>query len=286
VAASPTAGWPPQYVAGPFAGLGHSFDVLTSDTALHDYIASAFAGLTTTGPVAHHYEIRQLPSTEGTIHELHRDGAPVHRTLLPETTVGALSWSVNQAAVRSRPDLVIVHAAVATWGGSALLLPAAMEAGKTTLVAGLVLRGLGYLSDELAAIDPATLLVQPYPKPLTLERGSWPVLPALAPDVAQSVRPYTERQWQVGVQTIRPNAVADPARARWIVAPRYERGAATRLEPMGRSEMLKTLTEQCFRLDAAGFRTLASVVGDSSCHRLVSGSLPRACEALLGLIDA
>ena len=41
--------------------------------------------------------------------------------------------------------------------------------GKSTLTAALVRRGLAYLSDELAIVDPATREVSAYPKALELD---------------------------------------------------------------------------------------------------------------------
>lgn len=273
------------YVAGPFAALAHVFTVETPDVELHRYVDTAFAGLATTTPAEHSYAVAQRPSDEGPIYELRRDGIAVHRTYRPETTIGALSWNINRAAFQSRRDLVVIHAAVAARDGHAVLLPAAMEAGKTTLVAGLVQRGLDYLSDEMAAVEPGSLTVHPYAKPLSVDAGSWTVLPGLAPVVGESVQPYTQLQWQVGAQTIRPDAVAGPAQPRWIVAPRYQPGASTRLEAVRPAEMVLLLAQQAFALDSDVLRTLASLVRATSCHRLVSGDLAGACNAVLQLLD-
>ena len=49
-----------------------------------------------------------------------------------------------------------------------------MESGKTTLVAGLVLAGLRYLTDEAVAIRPADGGITPFPKALSVDHGSWP----------------------------------------------------------------------------------------------------------------
>jgi hypothetical protein len=275
----------PTYLAGPFAALGHTFTVTTFDVELHRYLAAAFAGLATAARPEHRYDLSERPSAEGPIYELRRDGIAVHRTHRPETTIGALSWNINRAAFQSRRDLVLVHAAVASRDGQALLLPAVMEAGKTTLVAGLVRRGLGYLSDEMAAVEPGTLTVHPYAKPLSVDAGSWTVLPSLAPLVGETVAPYTQLQWQVGAQTIRPDALAGPATPRWIIAPRYEPGAPTRVERVRPAEMVLLLAQQAFALDADVLRTIAELVKATSCHRLVSGDLASACDAVLQLLD-
>jgi hypothetical protein len=275
----------PTFLAGPFAALAHVFTVATGQGELHDYITAAFAGLATTDRPDHRYELSERPSAEGPIYELRRDGETVHRTHRAETVVGALCWNLNRAALASRPDLVAVHAAVAARGDQALLLPAAMESGKTTLVAGLVARGLQYLTDEMAAVDPATLLVHPYPKPLSIDRGSWPALRVLAPKVGPLVQPYAALQWQVGAQTAHADAIGGPMRPRWIVSPRYVRGGATRITPMSRGAMCVRLAEQAFRLDPEVLRTLARLARTCDCYEIQMGDLDAACDAVLALLD-
>ena len=63
-------------------------------------------------------------------------------------------------------------------------MPAASGSGKSTLTAGLARAGLGYLSDELVALEldgavPGRLL--PYPKPITVKPGSFAVLADMDP---------------------------------------------------------------------------------------------------------
>ena len=79
-------------------------------------------------------------------------------------------------AVASRPDQLVLHAGAVSLGGFGLLLPGPSGAGKSTLTAALVSGGFAYLSDEAAAIDPASLEIEPYPKPLSLHGGSLALL--------------------------------------------------------------------------------------------------------------
>jgi hypothetical protein len=74
-----------------------------------------------------------------------------------------------------------------------------------------------------------------------------------------------------------------------VVAPRYERGAATAIEPLRAAEALSTLAQHAFHIERDGQRTLdvlARMVEASSCYRLVSGDVTEATNALLDLIDA
>ena len=53
--------------------------------------------------------------------------------------------------------------------------------GKTTLTAALVAQGLAYVTDETVCLDPDTLAIEPFTKPLTVKPGSQQLLAHLAP---------------------------------------------------------------------------------------------------------
>ena len=70
---------------------------------------------------------------------------------------------------KRRPELFFLHAAALEHQGRAVLLIGASGAGKSTAAWGLAHAGFGYLSDELAPLDPVTLDVAPYPRALCLK---------------------------------------------------------------------------------------------------------------------
>lgn len=57
-----------------------------------------------------------------------------------------------QVALTAPPRLHFVHAGVVEWRGQALILPARQRAGKSHLVAALVERGAGFVSDTFAVV--------------------------------------------------------------------------------------------------------------------------------------
>ena len=73
------------------------------------------------------------------------------------------------ALQRQRPDLLFLHAAAVASKGRVAVLAAAPNTGKSTLALAVLALGLEYLSDELAPIDPASLVVEPYPRALCLK---------------------------------------------------------------------------------------------------------------------
>ena len=251
-----------------------------------DYAEGLLAPLVATEPARHMYSVIDDGPSFQRRFALYCDGQFVVRTADEPEVVAFLLWHLNHATVTASDRYLIVHAAVAAHHGSAILLPAAMDSGKSTLVAGLVQRGCAYLTDEAAAIDPATRQIAPYPKPISIDPGSWTVLADLRPDLEARFQPFVHDQWHVVPDSIRPGATGEPCAARLVVSPRFEAGARTTLEPMSRAQTVLTLAEHAFNFAshaAEGLHTLAEVVRGCECYRLTIGSHEAACDEVMNL---
>jgi hypothetical protein len=73
-----------------------------------------------------------------------------------------------------------IHAGAVVYRGVALIIAGRSGQGKTTLVLGLLRRGLGLLSDEFAIADAAQQLIQPYRRSLHIRPGTPELIPELA----------------------------------------------------------------------------------------------------------
>ncbi len=186
-----------------------------------------------------------------------------------------LHWHVNQstidASVRTRTTF---HAAAArSPRGNGILLAAPMESGKTTTVTGLLRAGWDFLTDEAAAVDPDGT-AWAYPKPLTIDDGSWPLFPELGPEVVDA----GALSWLVPA-TRTGSAVAERAPLRLIVLPAYAAGGPTRLEPLRPSAAALALAHSTFFFDRNGGRDLSCVSGlarELPAYRLEIGDLAEA----------
>lgn len=202
----------------------------------------------------------------------YEDGARTVTAATPAGMARSLVWQLNRLALAAPTPHVLVHAAVASLDGRALVAPGRSGAGKTTLVAALALAGWTYLSDEVACLGPDGARVRPYPRPLALEPGSW----GLVPDAVD--------RWPAGVpamvtdlRLVLPASLGtagQPAAATpvAIVFPEVIPGAPNRLEPLARAEALARLLPLTFNLDAVGregFERLEGCVRRATCHRLV-----------------
>jgi hypothetical protein len=197
-----------------------------------------------------------------------------------------LMQALNRRAIDST-DALVVHAGGVERDGVGLVLPAHMESGKTTLTAGLVRAGFGYLSDEAVAFDRDTGWIQAYPKPLSLDPGSWPLFPELEPSVPGTSPGADVVQWQVPPRAIRPDAVGGRCAARFLVFPKYEAGGSTELRELSRAEATVELARNTFAFREQSRRsldTVAMIVGNADVYRMAVGDLHDAVSQLDELV--
>ena len=128
-------------------------------------------------------------------------------------------------------------------------------------MAGLVRAGLGYLTDELAALNLTTGRLVPYPKPITLKPGSFDVLSDLAPRIGSG--PGRDRwgaeEWHVAVGTGTGRRIGRACKPGIVVVPRYVAGAGTTLTALSATEAFFVLAVNTVNLvphGSVGTRTL------------------------------
>lgn len=202
-----------------------------------------------------------------------------------------LEWGMNWCISSRVQHLLVIHSAVLERGGRALLMPAPSGAGKSTLCAALAWRGWRLLSDELTLLDPATGLLWPLARPVSLKNRSIDVIRAWEPAAVMNEPVEETVKGTVAHMSAPPDAVQrgrEPARAGWIVLPRFESGSPLRLEPLPRAQAFMELRSQNFNYAVHGeraFLALASMVSTCRTHRLTYGHLDAAVAALADLPD-
>jgi hypothetical protein len=272
-----------------YRALDLTFSLRMAGDDLADYVEMILAPLETDEPAAHVYSVVDDGARFKSRYAVYFDGRHIVRTPSEPLALTYLLWHVNRAVVAESDRYLLVHAAAAAANGAAILLPAAMNSGKSTLVAGLVRRGFGYLTDEAAAIDPATTLVDPYPKAISIEIGSWDALSELRPALAARFDRFSDELWRVVPDAVRPGSIANRCPARLVVSPRFQPAAKTRLERISRAEGVLLLAEHSFNFAShggAGLDTLAAVVRRCDCYRITFGSLDEACDEITNLAEA
>lgn len=218
-------------------------------------------------------------------HRLLYNDQVIYQSNDPSHVLNYLFWHINSETICRTADYFLIHAgAVVTPAGEGVLLPAASGSGKTTLTGALVRHGFGYLSDEAGAIDPVTRRLFPYPKALAFkEKKLRDRLAELAADFDGS---RIDGTWHVHADEIRPGVAAGPCEVRYVISPRYQTGAATRITPMTAAEVAFCLGDNAFTLGyyrGRGLHLLADIARGARGFRLVSGDLDEAVRAVAKL---
>ena len=200
----------------------------------------------------------------------------------------AVVGSLNLRAVAAAEGELLLHAgAVSRAYGGAVALAGPSGSGKSTLTAVLAQRGAAYLTDETVCLAPEDLRITPFRKPLSLKRGSWSVLPDLAPrddevDVGSS-------QWFVAPDALGAGPVLGmPLLPELVVLPTFVAGAPVQTERLGQAEAAYLLGGNSVRLAqvrGGGLAALARLARRAPAYRVVHGDVRAAADAVMALWD-
>ncbi len=227
-----------------------------------------------------------MPGGEGV--DVWRDDELLASGQRPGDALAWIVWDVNRSAADASGEHVLFHAGALEAANGGLLVPGPSGSGKSTLVAGLARAGLGYLTDELAALDLASGLLVPYAKPITVKRGSFGVLADMAPPSRDVAGGWDAEEWQVTVGAGTGRPVGGRCTPTVVVVPRYRPGATTALTPLSDTEAFLSLALNAVNLlehDAAGTAALAALAARCTCVALTMSDLDAACELVLSLLE-
>jgi hypothetical protein len=267
-----------------FRRLSHRFTVRCDDPTAAQYVSRVLGRFAADGgPRGTSYEVADRGSSgQGSRYVLMMDGEWRFGSEDQARVLDDLFARVNLSAMEATPNLVLVHSgAVVAPRGAGVLLPAASGSGKTTLVAGLVRAGFGYLSDEAAVLDPVTGLVDPYAVHLSLKGASRDRFPEAKPDEADLT--FSGSTWHVDPEAIRPRVVGTSCEVGFVIAHRYESGAAIRIEPLTPAQACIELVQNLMlarRDTPRSLDLLARICRASRSYRLTHGDLDAAVEAI------
>ena len=220
------------------------------------------------------------------------DGWAPFKPLPMSQALPGLEWGLNWAVASHAHQFLMLHAAAVARDGRAAILPGASGSGKSTLCAALVHSGWRLLSDELTMMDPASGRLVGLARPVSLKNESIDVIRRFAP---QAFLTEPARDTAKGdVSLLKPPAASVRAARKtalpaWVVAPRFQAGAALELEPRSPAETLIDLGFNAFNysiLGSVGFRVLADLADRCPCYRMTYGSLDAALEAFEELASA
>ena len=184
-------------------------------------------------------------------------------------------WDLHASVPQTARDFLFLHAGVVSRRGRALLLPAWMDCGKSSLTVALMRAGWDYLSDELAPIDPVTRRVYPFPKLIGLDADGVHLFPGLEERLGDRnglSSELTERYVRPGDVD---SHVADPSQVAWLIFPTSDFGGPARLTPLptaGAVEAMAKNSLNLFRYEDRGVALLAKVANEARAFTISGGS--------------
>jgi len=190
----------------------------------------------------------------------------------------------------SRSGILTIHSGVVARDGRAILVSGRSGRGKTTLVLGLLRRGLDLLSDELALVAPDNRTVLAYPRGLHVRPAALGLFPELG--FLSAIEPHElggGSEWSVlpeALQRAFGTFVLDRARVSAVVlldgdpTPEAEPVLSPVPAAVAAMELLRGTPAAAWDFDATLAR-LPSIVGDVPCAKLRSARLEETVDAVL-----
>jgi hypothetical protein len=188
-----------------------------------------------------------------------------------------------------------IHAGATVYRGEAVAVAGRSGQGKTTLVLGLLRRGLGFLSDEFAVADAATQQILPYRRSLHIRPGT----PALIPELRFLERRPQLRlgggiEWAVtpyDLDRALPGCLAPAAPLRYVIlldgAPNRDAYPSITSVPAALATMELLRGTWGASVDfAGGLARIGQLLSGARCARLRVGALEATLDCVLAWLEA
>ena len=176
----------------------------------------------------------------------------------------AAEMAMNLHIALGERRFLLLHASSAEKDGKALIMTGESGSGKSTLSALLGSRGWRFMGDEFALVEPATGMIHPFPRPISLKNEAIAVMRALLPEghfgPVQAGTPKGDICHLVPCRDAIA-AMEIPAKPALILFPQF--GGARAIRPVGTSEAFVRLTQASTNYTAlgeAGFDALTRLV--------------------------
>lgn len=220
------------------------------------------------------------------------DGFRPFQPLPVDQAFPMLEWGMNWCASSHAHHFLIIHAAVVEKNGFAAILPAPPGSGKSTLCAGLVLSGWRLLSDELTLIDPATGLIHPLARPISLKNQSIKIIQDFSSEAflnrpSHDTAKGTVTHMRTPGESVRRQQ--EPAKAGWVVFPRWQKDVEAKLVPRSQAQTFIYLAQNAFNYSQLGehaFTAGTQMIRQCDCFDFTYHALPDAIRMFNALADA
>jgi HprK-related kinase A len=198
----------------------------------------------------------------------------------------AAEMGMNLQMALGQKRFLLLHAGIVEREGRALILTGHSGAGKSTLSALLGERGWRFMGDEFGLLDPATGLLHPFPRAISLKNHSVALFGGAGADRLGPILAGTPKGT---IRHLRPPAAAiarmdELARPALILFPRFGREFPIEARPVGPAEVFVRLTQASTNyvaLGRRGFDALTGLVSETPARAIDYGS----SEEAVGLVE-
>lgn len=185
--------------------------------------------------------------------------------------VALLEWGMNWCVSTYVNQYLKIHAAVLEKDGMAVIMPGSPGAGKSTLCAGLMLKGWRLLSDELALVSFDAETVTPTYRPVSLKNESIDVISgfdteAVLGPVVKDTHKGTVAHLKINNDDVNSIVESKPA---CIIFPKYKKDTEQKLTPCPKAAAFIKTAENSFNysmLGEQGFKTMTRLIDRCDCY--------------------
>lgn len=193
-----------------------------------------------------------------------------------------LRYALVEKARTGWVDLIDLHAAAVARDGTALLLPAANSAGKTTLALALVRSGWSYLSDDVSPLETSPVRVHPFRKPVGIrDPGLWDEYRARWIPPRWLARPRGSFLLPAGALSEAPDSSIAPG---LVVFPGFDRQNAGDIQRLSAAAAAAACAQFARDLTPAGLSTLTEMFRKVPAARVTYSSSDEALSLIEGLL--
>ncbi len=270
-----------------YAVLGSTFRVRYASDDQYAWVAPVFAHLAVAEAGVNVVDL--LPLANG--HVLRLDGRSVCRATAADRLAPLVHYVLMVTALRQLRGALLLHAGAMRTRFGDVLFCGAGGSGKTTLVAGLAVRGMGYLADDSVVLDRSHMGIHGLPFAMSVKTGGVAPLRAVYPmldTLAEHRRPdgRSVRYLPPPEATARDSSTPS-APPRLVLFPKYVPGAECEPQPLSSVEALRRLTPLLARpaaLSRADVDAMVHWIRQTPCYAVSFGAPNAAVGAINRLL--
>ena len=269
----------------------HSAVAIESDGARADRIVDfLFRDTSSDDDVAPRVTFRLAPGADPAKLAVDRDGAMAYESDSDAELAEYLLGDVTVQLADNSRDGLVFHAGALARNGRGVLVPGAIGAGKTTLTAWLVTKGLNYLTDEMVWVPEGTDLVRGFTRPLNVKRPSRLPLQKIF-DFEKHAAQILSSAWidLIPPAVLKPGNTLSAPRLNLIVFPNYQPACTPQIQPLSKAQagfaLLQTLVN-ARNLPEHGFPEAARLAQLAPAYRARYSDLEQIQESMENLLES